>query len=368
MKYLFILGRNPKLSIAEVFSYLEKEGINLNDYSVRGNALLVDVSESIEGGAIEVFGGVVAIGVILSSGGLREMLSELDSQELYMGSSNKLNYVVWDFADFGIEEVKEYLKKRFKNEKLKATEKKLSGKIKLQEGSEIENIASKLVDEQYFLFGEHEYSFGKIIQKCDYEELEKRDMKKPVRREKLSISPRLAKIMINLSQAEKRILDPFCGIGVVLQEGLLQELEVIGIDKDSKAVSGARENLGWFGFNKEKYKLHVDDSSKVRITSVDAIVTEPDLGETLKKIPTKEKARKQLVGYEKLMINVISNLKGKVSGRIVFTAPYIRTVKGRIGCNIERILEKTSLKLVKGFPIEEYRKNQIVGREIYVLE
>ena len=40
----------------------------------------------------------------------------------------------------------------------------------------------------------------------------------------------------------------------------------------------------------------------------------------------------------------------------------------RLGCNSEKILRVTGLKLVPGFPIEEFRENQIVGRQIFVLE
>ena len=372
MKYLFILGRNPKLSVAEVFAYLEREDNELNDYKIIDNALLVDVSESIEGGAIDSFGGVISIGIVLASGSLDEITSILDNQDLYSGEKNKINYVIWDFSHDSYEDIKDYLKKRFKSEKLKATEKKLRERMDIQDSSSGEIVSSKNIDEQYFIFGDAsgENYFGRIVQKCDYKEIEKRDMGKPVRREKLAISPRLAKIMINLSQVNpgEKLVDCFCGIGVVLQEALLQQVKVIGIDKDGKAVKNARENLKWFKFPEDNYELINEDSSKVEFGKVNVLVSEPDLGETLKKIPTKEKAKEQLRGFENLIINVLNNVKKNVSGRIVFTSPLIRTVGKRLGVNIDKILDKTGLKLVKGFPIDEYRKNQIVGRRIFVLE
>ena len=54
---------------------------------------------------------------------------------------------------------------------------------------------------------------------------------------------RLAKILINLSEVkdEEILLDPFCGIGVILEEALLQNINVIGIDKDKKAVDRCKE-------------------------------------------------------------------------------------------------------------------------------
>ena len=96
--------------------------------------------------------------------------------------------------------MQEFLKNKFREEKLKATEKHLTGRIDSQGGKKIPIPSSKLINEEFFIFGKEsvEY-FGTIKTKCDYFAIEKRDMEKPVRREELAISPRLAKIMINLS-------------------------------------------------------------------------------------------------------------------------------------------------------------------------
>ncbi len=396
MKYLFILGRNIELSIAEIISYLEnnnylkraifsttktsekqnkfseKESNQISKYTVNNNSILIEVERKIEENAIDKFGGVIAIGEVISSGDISKILDELEKRELYYGVKNKFNYVLWDFSD-RTADISNYLKRRFKSEKLKATEKKLTGSIKLQTGKQVQNISSSLIDEEYFLFNDSKINnqyFGKIIQNCDYEKIEKRDMHKPVRREALSISPRLAKIMINLSQVKSEgiLVDPFCGIGVVLQEALIHGVKVIGIDKDAQAISGAEMNLKWMGFSKKNYQLINGDSRIVSINQSDVIVTEPDLGELLTKIPTKEKAERMIREFEKLMVEVLNNLKNKISGRIVFTAPLIKIEKRRVSCSIDNILNKTGLKLVKGFPIPEFREEQIVGRNIFVLE
>jgi len=360
------------LSVAEVFAYLERTGNSMENYFVNKNALLVEVGETIEAGAVDSLGGVIGIGIVLASGNEQEIENKLDKQEVYLGESNKLNYVIWDFSEEGIEEITLYLKKRFKNEKLKATEKKLRPEMEMQNGGKSGIVSSSNVNEQYFIFEDNlnRNYFGKIVQKCDYKTLEKRDMEKPVRRESLAISPRLAKIMINLSGVKEggRLLDAFCGIGVILDEALLQELKIVGVDNDKKAIAGARENLKWFKFSKDDYDLINNDSSKVAISDVDVMVSEPDLGEVYRKIPTVKKAKEQLREFEDLMVDVLNNLSGKISGKIVFTSPLIRTIKDRKGCNIDFILERTGLKLVKGFPIDEFRGKQIVGRRIFVLE
>ena len=199
-------------------------------------------------------------------------------------------------------------------------------------------------------------------------------MEKPVRREELAIPPRLAKIMINLSMAKKwqTLVDPFCGVGVILQEALSQEIKVIGIDKDPQAVEGLRKNISWHKFSRENYQLLNADSSRVKIKKCEAIVTEPDLGQILKNAPNLPKAKEMLDSYENLMIRVLNNIKGSIEGRFVFTSPFIKTSADgrtkRIGCNREKILGKTGLRLVSGFPVTEFRENQVVGREIFVLE
>jgi len=361
-KYLFILGRNPELSIAELEGAFGKF-----KFEQKGNAILAEIKE-LEQDTIDKLGGTTAIGKVLVSG--NDFEKQLENEMLYLGTKNSMNYVLWDFSDeeFG-EKVLLYLKKRFRQEKLRAVEKKISGRMKLQSGEGVPYMPNrKLIDEQYFVFGE---SFGKIIETCDYEELERRDMEKPFRRERLAISPRLAKIMINLSSVKKgeTLVDPFCGIGVILEEALIQGINVIGIDKDSEAIEGAKNNLRHFGVDKNNFLLMNSDSTRVQITNANVLVTEPDMGDVLTKSQSKEKAERTISMYENLMSRVLNNMKGKTSGKIVFTAPYIKMVnKKRIGCGIEKIISRTGLKIREGFPIPEFRDNQVVGREIFVLE
>lgn len=374
MKYLFILGRNQKLSKEEVHAFLEKEENKVIFEKQDRNALLIETKDPIKE-IIDRLGGVISIGEVLGEGTWKEMVTELNKKEIYLGESNKLNYLIWNFSeDNSYNQISDYLKKRFRSEKLKATEKHASGFIKTQEGEEVKNLRSPNVEEEFFVFGdEKKIYFGKITQKCDYEKIELRDIKKPIRRPELSISPRLAKIMVNLSQVKQneKLLDPFCGIGVILQESLLQKISVLGIDRDKNAIEGCKQNLVWFKFDKNKYKIINGDSTKINLAEkFSGIATEPDLGVILKKIPTPGEAKKTLGNFENLMIMVINNFKKNLTpnAKIVFTAPLIRLHTGkRIFCSSERISNATGLKIPQGFPINEFREGQIVGRQIFVL-
>lgn len=61
----------------------------------------------------------------------------------------------------------------------------------------------------------------------------------------------LARAIVNIAAGkdkEKRIIDPCCGIGTVLLEGLSMGLNITGSDINYKVVRGARENLKFFGY------------------------------------------------------------------------------------------------------------------------
>ncbi len=369
MKYLFILGRNPELSLEEIKSYLKRTGNILLNVDRNENAALVEVKNSLDADAVDFLGGTIALGIVICK------VKDIDRSEIYMGEKNNFSYALWDYSEF-TDDISNYLKSRFKKERLKASQKKLREDLFSQDFEKMQLLTSKTVDEEYFVFNEF---FGRIFQKCDYKKIEERDMKKPVRRESLSISPRLAKIMINLSEVsfedsgKKSLLDAFCGIGVVLSEALFQDMKVVGVDKDSEAIKGCKENLTWFDFPKENYKIINDDSSKVGLSGLNicGMASEPDFGDTLKKIPTKEIAQEMVKRYEKIMQGVLINVKKFVpeGSRLVFTSPYIRIIsKKRIGSDLKNLSERVGLKVVEGFPIPEFREGQIVGRQVVVFE
>jgi len=369
MEYLFILGRNKELSLAELKCLLNSQEISiLKEFEIK-NSVFMDLNKKLKENFIEELGGTLAIGVVLAKCERKDICKELDKIEIYSGTKNNINYCLWEFFEEN-QLIKDYLKKRFRKEKLKASLKKLNDAISLQSGEIFYKPSSKFIDEEYFIFEiKDEIYFGKIIQKCDYKKIEERDIKKPVRRNELAISPRIAKIMINLSQVkeDQRLVDPFCGVGTILQEALLKKIKVIGIDKDKDAIIGAKKNLEWFDFPKEDYQLINLDSRIAKISSTNVLVCEPDLGVLLTKIPTKEKALVILEKFEKLIINVLNNLKRNIYGRIVFSSPYIKVGKERVSCNINKICKDSRTTLILG-GFEEYRPDQIVGRMIFVLK
>ncbi len=222
--YLFLLGRNVPLSIAEIFSYFERENISGKIESIRLNGILINVEEKLDlNKIINQLGGTIAAGEVLFYGNIDQISEDILKKQLYNGSSNKITYSVFNFSDNNdLDQIISSIKKNFKEDKLKAKHVSPKGLIQMQEGKELFGSPSKIgkIEGRYFLFKEDSsYFFGDLTEVSDAKESEKRDMSKPSRRESLAISPRLAKILINLSQVEekKTLLDPFCGVGVILQ-------------------------------------------------------------------------------------------------------------------------------------------------------
>ena len=108
MKYIFILGRNIELSIAEVESYFEKGGNEILQKTLVKNGLLIEIKDKINEEIVKDFGGVLAIGEVVA----HEDLKDLDKIELYSGKENKFNYCIYNFSK-NMGEFKEYLKQRF---------------------------------------------------------------------------------------------------------------------------------------------------------------------------------------------------------------------------------------------------------------
>jgi tRNA G10 N-methylase Trm11 len=225
--------------------------------------------------------------------------------------------------------------------------------------------------EFYIFYHEHKgvVYLGTSTQNYDNTEVKKRDMKKPARRESLAISPRLSKILINISGAKpgNLLLDPFCGIGGILQEALIKNINVHGIDKDKQATIGAEQNLKWLTSEykiNSKYTIQNIDSRKTPDLQFAAIATETPLGKVLRQKPSEKEAKQIILDFEAFIIPILRRLKKskKPDAKIAITFPAIREHH----VDAQKIAEKTGLKLyIK--PILESRKDQFISRDILAL-
>ena len=326
----FILGRNPKLSRAEVLEFLKSRNIKHKEILFEKNLLIIDTEEKFN---IQEFGGIIWLGQINFEGESQEFEKYIGLNEII--PSDKFSYAIFGNQDTQI------LKDKFKKEKKKATIKHGRKQIKFQDGEKHE-----LPSADFYIFY-HEYKdtiyFGIVTQSYDNTEIKNRDMNKPVRRESLAISPRLAKILINLSGAKQNdlFLDPFCGVGGILQEALLKKINVHGIDKDKSATEDAKINIKWLSsqYNiKNAHKIENNNSKDAPNLQFDAIATETPLGEVLRKKPNDNQAKKIILDFESHIIPILRRLKiiKKPLAKIAITLPTIRTFHA----DAEKIAEK----------------------------
>ncbi len=118
--------------------------------------------------------------------------------------------------------------------------------------SHVEVLKKNLVENQaevLFCIGRDETWVATTIAVHNPFEFQKRDIYKPNQRVIFGMPPRLARIMVNLSACNhgKVLLDPFCGVGTILQEALLERAVVVGMDVNAWCVKAANENLEWLG-------------------------------------------------------------------------------------------------------------------------
>jgi tRNA G10 N-methylase Trm11 len=223
-----------------------------------------------------------------------------------------------------------------------------------------------------------------VFSPADYSE---RDLGKPNRpRRRGLLPPKLARQMVNLARTQEtqRLLDPFCGSGVILIEGLLLGLEVMGSDFRDEALVQSRENLDWYASackspSKVPVPLQKIDarmlSSHVEPLSFDAVVGEGDLGPPIRGGLARKAAVELAKSLERLYVTAFAEIRIvlKPGGRVCLAVPFWQPTEGDpIFLNLHRKLALIGYQPViseRSFePVLYRRKDQRVGRAIYVLE
>ena len=92
----------------------------------------------------------------------------------------------------------------------------------------------------------------------------------------VSLHPKIARAMVNLSRSKSSVLDPFCGTGGILIEAGLMGLKVYGNDISRRMVEGCAKNLKFFGV--ESFELENRDISELEFKDLEAIVTDLPYG------------------------------------------------------------------------------------------
>jgi len=244
-------------------------------------------------------------------------------------------------------------------------------------------IHKKRVKEVYLITTKDGAFLAETLGAQDIDDWTNKDRNKPYfDRKKGMLPPKVALIMVNIamgdnpvSEDQKRILlDPFCGTGTVLIEGLLTNLDVFGSDLDIEAVEGTKRNLEWlaqdYPFTHE-YKVIMSDATKIppQPEKFQYLVTEPFLG---KPKPNPAKLPYIFKGLEKMYIGAFKHwttlLDDGASVVIVFPTVTTEDAKGRkrtfsLDMLIDKLTTFGNTTLSK--PILYSRPQAVVQRQIY---
>ncbi len=343
-EYLFVLGRDHVLSVAELFSYFKRKHIK-HELKYKDSAVALFLLEKLPN--INELGGTVKIA------------KKVDLKSIVPEKNKVLfSFTSVDKKDILLEEVKDF----FKSEKVKAMQ-------KYAQTINIPPSKSGMLDYEFLQFRKRLFQVVSVSNPKGYKE---RDENRPAFDAMKVISIRLAKILINLAEAEEEIVDPFCGTGTILQEAVLLGYKGIGIDRN---IVEAKRNISWLGEHAaQKVRLIEGDARNISalIKRGEAVVTEPYLGPYLRKLPSQGEAKKIIAELEVLYKHVLKELAKVISGRVVIILPRIRTFTQKYGIQ-EDIIGNAGyrpVKLPEGIPnpIFYRKKRSRVERFIYVLE
>jgi tRNA G10 N-methylase Trm11 len=404
--YLFISGKNWILSLAELISYFNARNKKFQIEYFSREFFIFNFEETLDPSVIGDLGGTIKIGetkitlsteivkesfLMKSKQAQKEIKQTLAASSIPLGMKPEkvLFGVSVYFTDNSFSPVAgrmqrligSAIKDELANKGIKANFLGYSSDRKQVQLSHVEVLKKGLVEnkaEVLFCIGKKETWVSTTIAVHNPFEFQKRDVQKPNQRVIFAMSPRMARIMVNLSACYKGkiLLDPFCGVGTILQEALLEKAVVIGMDVNPWCIKAAGENLEWvsreYGLEGPDFRVLQGDIGrmvqKVGLESVDCVVSEPDLGPALREVPTSPYAERIIEKLKPLFFRFIEEayLALKPQGRLVLVTPYIKTRSNEaIMMPIDAQIEKVGFKRVYTFRVQMFNESLDVGRLVH---
>ena len=385
MKYLAILGRLEKLSLAElesVFSGVKlvktdfiERGANFRKKTANGEEFESKLAlfSSEEKPNISRFGGVLKFAEELPNdfNSLVEFLAGLPEGKITLGVSDFCHGTTTHKAQCKALKLKALLRRRGRS--VRVLENK--SPILSTATSHHNQLAEKKNHVEIILT---EFGNFNLIGVQNISNYAKRDQARPARDAKVGmLPPKLAQILLNLTgnlPKGARILDPFCGTGVVLQEAFLSGLTPYGTDLNPRMVEYSRRNLQWIGC--DNFQVEVGDATNFNWSGeIDAVVAEGFLGTPMSMIPSDIKLKEEKIRCIEIVRGCLKNLTGqlKTDTPVVLAIPaWLRKTGKYEGLKILDEVEELGYNVVKFENVRQeellyFRKGQIVAREIIVL-
>lgn len=396
-KYIFFLGHQPHLSIAELEAVFGSESIT----EFNQIYAILELQKELAENQIDLLGGTKSIAKLIKkeqrNGILQKQLLNLTLENLSEQKKVKLKLGVSIYSDKTfeqpntqfirdlLEEVRHHAKKQLPDLNLRTFEPKSSSLSSAQiiHSGLLKNSGLSLS----FILQEGQIILTQTIQVPNLKKYTLRDYGKPKPSGKNGmLPPKLAQILLNLSGAQpgQTILDPFCGSGTLLQEALLQNISCIGSDLNPQMVSDAGLNLSWL---KSKFRLNQSDTNfQIDVADAtsnqwdqpfNAIVTESYLGRPLSKEPSLQKLNLIIEECDKIAEKFLRNIRPQIKngqtlvialpcwfiGNRIVKLPVVEKLSA-LGYNLKES-KKVNADLI--YHRSNGQKDQIVGRDVYII-
>ena len=394
MKYIAVLGRLPKISLAEI------QAIYDSNAKLIGPELAVfETNKTV---SIDRLGGSIKLGQIFS-GNFRDLAEAINSKK----PEGKITIGVSSYAlNLNHKNKKSEVENQVRRKamELKSLLKKLGRNVRVVEarGPEISsatafhnNLGEKPGAEEIILVGSETYlSLG--VQNID--KYRERDQMRPARDAKVGmLPPKLAQILINLGSEideSKKVLDPFCGTGVVLQEALILGQPVIGSDLNQRMMEYTQKNLDWLLEKKARFfkikpelieqknqflnSIYTGDATDFawpKASEIGLVACECFLGSPMSKPPVEIKLKDEKQNCKRIILGFLKNLIGQIEDDtpVVIAVPaWLREDGSYSRLSIIDEITDMGYNLIKFQGLSQsdmiyYREGQIVAREIIVL-
>ena len=409
--WVFVSGKNWRLSLAELASFLEARKAKFEVGSFSKEFFVVGTEENVDASIIDDLGGTIKIGVSaadLSTEIVRRAFLQRDKEaQAQIGreisASGLVDGMVKAESERGLFGVSVYCAEKQLRSVSKSIQRFIGSSIKRElagygkkskfmgfakgrkfpQLSHVEVLKKNFVEnkaETLFCMGKEQTFVATTIAVHNPFEFQKRDVEKPVQRKIFAIPPRLARIMVNLAACSegKVLLDPFCGVGTILQEALLSKAKAVGVDINGWCVEAARRNMEWlkdeYGLENAEYRVLRGDvyklSQKIGLEQVDCIATEPDLGPALRQVPTTSYALRIAGKLEPLYHGLLEEAYKvlKCDGRLVLVSPYIKTRSGKpVTMGIAEKAVETGFELVCPFKRGLFAEDAVVPENLMTM-
>lgn len=310
-RYIFILGRTPELSVAEIEALFEKHSIPFEIIQKSNEVAIIESKEGLDmEGLNKTLGGTIKIGQVVKELLLTDAVGEISDlfsaeflkENFFQDVSRKLEFGLsiynarggeyFDVLCSSQQDIQKTIKDNLNKSGIKSHYPQIAART-LSSVSVEKNGLLKRGAEILLIVTDKSLVIGKTLAVQEFEEFSRRDFGRPKRDMRSGVMPpKLARMMINLAQIDKKdaLLDPFCGSGTVLQEALYLGYSYIkGFDNSKKAVDDTKENIEWLGkaidLKEAKIEIKMQDvrqlSKSLAANSIAGIVAEPYLGPTL---------------------------------------------------------------------------------------